>query len=348
MYDFFFLVSGENLTLPCAEIKAILASEGVKFHVLEERPQILRISADKESIEKVKLRSAMLKVCGLELYNCGADINAIISCANETDFARFISEKETFAVRIIRIEGSARQISRTYLEGRIGEIILKKVEGAKVDLTAPQKIFFGILASDRFIFGLKLADVKPKSFEERCPKRRLFTHATTMPPKLARCMVNLAQPRPGSLILDPFCGTGSILIEAGLIGCQVLGFDVKRYMVRGCGKNLTSFGIKPNGLCVSDARLIPLRNETVDCIVTDPPYGTASSTIGLTLREVLDRFFASASRVIRKGGRICLAAPKTINVKMIGEKSGFTLLESHLIHVHRRLTREIAVFQLTN
>ncbi len=47
-----------------------------------------------------------------------------------------------------------------------------------------------------------------------------------VPPKLARIMVNLAGCEPGSTIWDPFCGSGTILQEALLLGYKVIGSDI--------------------------------------------------------------------------------------------------------------------------
>jgi len=43
---------------------------------------------------------------------------------------------------------------------------------------------------------------------------------------------------------------------------------------------------------------------------------------------------------------VCVAAPKTLGLHEIGEKYGFRHVESHYVYVHRRLTREIAVFKI--
>jgi len=159
-------------------------------------------------------------------------------------------------------------------------------------------------------------------------------------------MVNLAQARGGDLVLDPFCGTGSFLLEASLIGCRVLGFDVLRSMVKGSSRNLKFYNASSEGLMVADTRSLPVRDGTVDCIVTDPPYGTSATTLGLGRREVFEGFLTIATKLVKKGRRICFAAPKTVHVKEIGERLGFKHVESHFIYIHRSLTREIVVFQL--
>lgn len=45
-------------------------------------------------------------------------------------------------------------------------------------------------------------------------------------PQLAKSLFNLAKIEPGSTILDPFCGSGTVLLEAALTGCRAVGFDV--------------------------------------------------------------------------------------------------------------------------
>ena len=164
-----------------------------------------------------------------------------------------------------------------------------------------------------------------------------------MPAKLSRCMVNLAKPKAGELVFDPFCGTGSILIEAALIGCTILGLDVQRRMMKGSLKNMEYFNIKPEGLIVSDARNPPITK--VDSVVTDPPYGRSATTLKLTTGEIVEGVLGSVQEVLKKGGRICMAAPKTLDIGCIGTTLRYKHLESHFVYVHRSLTREIAVFE---
>jgi tRNA (guanine10-N2)-dimethyltransferase len=214
-----------------------------------------------------------------------------------------------------------------------------------VNLSTPQKTFFGVLTDKQFIFGLKTAEIIPKPFSERRPRKRPVFHPTAMPSKLARAMVNLAQPRKGDLVLDPFCGTGGILVEAGLIGCRVLGFDAKPHMLRGGLKNILHYGIKPEGVAIADARYPPVAK--VDCIVTDPPYGRSASTLGASTRLIVEDFLSAVGDKISRGRRICMAAPKTIRIDDAGESAGFKHLESHFVYVHRSLTRQIVVFEKT-
>ena len=67
-----------------------------------------------------------------------------------------------------------------------------------------------------------------KRDQER-PKRDAFVGM--LPPKLAQMMINLAAPKLGARVLDPFCGTGVVLQEAALMGFKVYGTDLSDKMI---------------------------------------------------------------------------------------------------------------------
>ena len=61
-----------------------------------------------------------------------------------------------------------------------------------------------------------------------------------LPPKIARIMVNLATThQPKGLLIDPFCGTGTIPLEAMLLGYDVFASDLDSQAVVGTRQNLT-------------------------------------------------------------------------------------------------------------
>ncbi|MBN1785327.1 MAG: hypothetical protein JW815_06275 [Candidatus Bathyarchaeota archaeon] len=341
MAKHFFLLSGIHQTLPIAEVQAILEAEDYRYKILENLTQVLRLEVDPESIKAIQSRSAYTRVCCQEIFSCGANLSEIFDCIRSASLDNFIGE-ESFAVRVRRIMGVAPEIDRVDLERKLGEQIYEL--GKKVDLSNPGITFFGVLTDNKFIFGLKTAEIIPKPFSERRPRMRPFFHPTAMQAQLARVMVNLAQPKKGDLVLDPFCGAAGILVEAGLIGCRVLGFDAKPHMLRGGHKNLQHYGIE-HGVAVADARYPPVKEA--DCIVTDPPYGRSASTLGTSTRLIVEDFLPVVSDRIPKGRRICMAAPQTTKIAEVGEGAGFKHIESHFVFVHGTLTREIVVFEKT-
>ncbi len=343
MAKLFFLVSGEHETLPVSELKAILEAEGYAFKTVEKLDQTLRLETDLNCVEAIKHRAAFTRICGLELFSCKAKTNSIMKAISSINPKEVLKNGENFAVRIKHVKNYASKIDGMTLERKLGKFILKEATKTKVNLKNPDKTFIGVLTDEKLIFGVKLAEIPPKPFVERRPKKKPFFHPSAMSAKLSRCMVNLAKPNAGELVFDPFCGTGSMLIEAALMGFRVLGLDVQRRMIRGTLRNLTYFQIKPDGVVVADARLLPITK--VDCVATDPPYGRSATTMKRTTRQIVEEVLMVVYDMLGRRQRVCMAAPKTLNIGYIGTALGYKHLESHFVYVHRSLTREIAVFE---
>ena len=355
MPKLFFLLSGENESLPAAEVKAILEAEGYQYSNPEEFDQVLRLEAEVRSVQPVQVRSAYTRVCALELFVSNANLPDINKAASETDFKNVLKPGESFAVRINRIKNYADEALNTMvLEGKLGKQIIESTEDTTVSLKNPDKTILGIITDEKLILGLKLTDITSKTFSERRPRKKPFFHPSAMPSKMARCMVNLAHGKAEGLVLDPFCGTGTSLIEATYIGCRAVGVDAQRRMIMGTRKNLRFFNITAEGLVLADARQLPFFK--VDCVVTDPPYGRSSSTLKSTTKQLVQNVLASAYGLLGLGQRICIALPIRVNgegkteqmsseVSSLVKELGYRTIESHKVFVHRTLTREIMVYE---
>ncbi len=99
-----------------------------------------------------------------------------------------------------------------------------------------------------------------------------------LPPKLARIMVNLSKLPKGSIIWDPFCGSGTVLMEARLLGYKIAGSDVDANSVEETKENLNwlqeEFGT-PGGFRVfhKDIKSVSKDRIKYDAIVTEPHLG---------------------------------------------------------------------------
>ena len=340
----FFLVSGEHPDLPRAEVKAILEAESLPYTIVGSEYRLVTVESDLQALERVGARSLMVELCGRVVSEAAGARPAIGKILESADISDFVSEGESFAVRSVRLGGAQGELRREQLERDLGKMILKEGRGLKVDLRTPRRSFLAILSPGKVMLGL-VTNVREKgTIARRRPRKRPYFHPSTMPPKLARCMVNLARPRAGQILLDPFCGAGGHLIEAGLIGCHVVGADVKRKMIRGASRNLAYFGVRPEGLLLGDARCMPL--SRVDSIATDPPYGRGASTIGSTPSKLLSDFLGEAPKILSQGSLVCLATPKETGAVEIAGGAGFSVVESYDIYVHRSLTRQVLVLRL--
>ena len=342
----FFLLSGEHPTLPHAEARAILEAEGFYFKAIEELDQLLRLDCDPACSRKVILRASMTRACCLEIFSCPAEEEEILEKASDAPLHEYIKPGQSVRVRVKRVKSYGRELSISKLERDLGAIVLKAAEGLKVDLRKPDIDFLGVITEKRFFFGLKLSEAYKPGFSRRRPSRRPFFHPSAMMPKLARCMVNLARARPGELVLDPFCGTGSILIEAALIGCSALGLDISSRMTFGALLNARFVGVEIYGLSVADALKPPLKPNAVDRIITDPPYGRSASTTGLDVRDLYERFLYVLPELLPKRKTACLAAPSWLGLSEIASNAGLRPLEAFSVFVHSGLARELVVLQI--
>ncbi|PKN01880.1 MAG: site-specific DNA-methyltransferase [Elusimicrobia bacterium HGW-Elusimicrobia-1] len=82
--------------------------------------------------------------------------------------------------------------------------------------------------------------------------------------------------KPGDLVLDQMCGSGTTLIECKLLGRRAIGIDINPKMVRLARENLdfkSSARQAPVSVRLGDARhLSGIPDGSIDFIATHPPY----------------------------------------------------------------------------
>jgi len=105
-----------------------------------------------------------------------------------------------------------------------------------------------------------------------------------LPPKLAKIMLNISQTDFNQVILDPFCGSGTIIQEALLLGYKnFIGSDISERAFNDSRNNLDWLKVKYH-LDIAAVKILQLdatqlskkiATESVDCIVTEPYLGPA-------------------------------------------------------------------------
>jgi tRNA G10 N-methylase Trm11 len=150
-----------------------------------------------------------------------------------------------------------------------------------------------------------------------------------LPPKLAQIMLNLATgllrtgKNQSSTLLDPFCGSGTILQEALLAGYRVNGADIAGKMVACCLKNLSwlkttiKSDIKIPEIKISDATKATFI-QPIDLLVSEiylgPPLNYLPApdklnSIAQEINSLLSKFLINLAKQIKTGTPICLAIP---------------------------------------
>jgi tRNA (guanine10-N2)-dimethyltransferase len=335
-----FLLSGEHPELPKAEALAALQAEGATGRVLEEFDQVLVVETD--VADPVLLASRLGMSHEVWTHLCTARVEELLEAVGSTDVVDLLPHGKTFAVRVRRVKRSSPQVSREELSKEVADLIRREV-GFRVDLERPEREVGIVLTGEVGVVGIKLASTARRGMEERRPKRRRAFHPSTLAPSLARCMVNLARAPRGGTLLDPFCGVGGILIEAGLMGMRVVGVDLDPGMVEKARLNLEGYGIRGFRLEVGDA--CGWRGRKVDAVATDPPYGRQASTGRRKLEELYSGALGAMAEVLKRGRYLCLTSPSELEVGEMARGAGLEEKERYEQRVHRSLVRRIHVFR---
>jgi tRNA G10 N-methylase Trm11 len=178
---------------------------------------------------------------------------------------------------------------------------------------------------DRVVVARTIAVQPFEDFSHRDYGRpRRDARSGILPPKVARILVNLSGADTSSVLCDPFCGSGTILQEAALLGCtRVIGADISTKAVMETKENLAWLAAQHTqpmpavAVFQSDIRELGARipPESVDVIVTEPLLGPPLrggediSAIRRDLEELYERSFRVLFRILRSGSRVVFIFP---------------------------------------
>lgn len=334
-----FLLSGEHPTIPASEALASIEAEGFDYDEIENLDQVLTV---KTATDPVMLSERLGMSHWIGEHFCTFNFEELEDAIGSSDLIDFLPQSKSISVRVKRVKQYSPEIDTRELSEKIADIILEGA-GYEVDLENPDSEIILVLTEGRCILTLVQARIERTEFEERRPPERAATHPSTMQPNLARALVNLARtPRDGTF-LDPFCGVGGILLEAGLIGAKPMGVDINSDLLEGAEENLEETGIRDFDLREGDARELDV--EKVDAIATDPPYGRQASTGGSEVEEIYEETLPVLSRVLKQNRYLCISAPAGLELDEMVDGLPLEFKEKHYQRVHKSLERNIYVFR---
>jgi tRNA (guanine10-N2)-dimethyltransferase len=330
-----FRISGENSSLPKRELLALLEVYGEKSCIVKQLHEDVFLVEGRVDIREILGRAAFVKSAGQVVGFVDLNMQRIL---NFGDW--MFDSNQTFAVRFMssRTENTPGKDS---LVSFVGDYVRRKT-GCHVDLKNPEQVLH-VLPISKGEGLLLFSDIpeQRRRWVDRRPRSRRFFHPSAIFPKLARCLVNLTRLRRGETFLDPFCGTGSLLIEAGIIGLNAFGSDISRRMVYGSIANLKKFGIKHEEVFLSDIGAFPL--TSIDGIASDLPYGRCSRTFGRE-KSLIQGQFVDVVKQTLAPGRFAVVMNSSGNPPLSYGRE-LEVLSEDAIYVHRSLTRLVTVIK---
>jgi tRNA (guanine10-N2)-dimethyltransferase len=328
MKTFAFQLSGEHPTLPRSEVLSLLeiCSSGYQEAVFLDGCML--IEAQDVDLVSLEMRLAMTHSVIEVLGVCHAQLEAVGEAA----------EKMELPVKRYRFRCHSRQpsLKSDLVEKEVGRVLFKR--GLRADLKDPEMDLRAIITSGQAILGREVAHPDRRSFQQRRPHLKPFFHPGVLMPRMARALVNLSLAVPGERLLDPFAGTGGILVEACLMRIYGIGLDVQRRLVQGSRDNLTGLDCS---LLLGDAKRLPFLDASLEAAVLDTPYGRSALIRARSKEALLEESLAELHRVLKPGRRMVVIADGPVDPQV--EACGFRIMERHTDRVHRSLTRFIFV-----
>ncbi len=218
---------------------------------------------------------------------------------------------------------------QNYLKERFREEKLKatfKHLTGSIKLQDGETVFIpssNLIDEEYFVFGKKeisfgkiISTCDYVSLEKRDMEKPFRRESLAISPRLAKILINLSYVKNDEILLDPFCGVGTILSEALIRGIKVIGIDKDKNAVNGSIENLRWFKFNSQNYELINDDSSRAKISGANVIVTEPDLGETLKKIPprKIAEETLLRFENLIVRVINnfKGkvsGRVVFTSP---------------------------------------
>lgn len=314
-----FFLSGENIELAQEEILHLFYDSSV----LETEGQIAIVEINGEVEEKFDRLALTHEVWKL--------LGSVSTDEVETIFEELEIPQKKLCVRVLKAGFTEVEVDSALIERRLGEILWER--GARISVSSPEVIIKVYIGTQTHV-GVLVHSRNKKQFLERQPDLKPYFRPGVIVPKFARALINISEIERGEVLLDPMCGAGTILTEAGLMGIDFVGVEAYADIVEGCAVNLRHYRL-PINLLRGDVRTLPFKDETFHTIITDFPYLKSSRSFGgidTLYRQSLEEF----RRVLVSGRKAVIISNMDVDDQLL---SHFNIEKKFYQRVHGSLVR---------
>src|SRR5574338_57267 len=312
MPESFFLVSKEYPDLAVDEV-ITLSKMYDRFAKIKTISNLVIIQTT-TPWEKIARRATFVKTAGQLLRKMS---NVFF---DEKNYSLLFGAK-SFMCKAINL--SDKPVDVPEIERSLGSMV-STFCNAKVSLENPDVIIYLIFTENENFFGFSTRFEAPK----RPEKLTKFHHELDW--KLTRAMINLARINDDEIVCDPFCGTGSTLLEAQSMGIKAVGIDFDEKMCKISKENLKANKFDSNVFNESYDYMSEIK---FDGIVTDLPYGTASK-VSEPPKKLIKKFVSK----MPKKAKFAIMCKKGLD-----DDIKLNLTKKYEIYRHKSLTRMILV-----
>ena len=182
---------------------------------------------------------------------------------------------------------------------------------------------------------------------ERMPKYRPVVMPYTLKSDMARAAINLLDIKDkNSILLDPFCGIGGILLEGYDMGFKIFGNDISWNDLKYFKQNFEhyfpdSFTSGQVKRTLADSSTQFLKENSIDGIVSDIPYGKSCRRLG---DDLYNDFLRSAKVYLKPGAKLVIIYANFLEFKEIAKKY-FTEITEIDHYINKSMTRHILVLE---
>jgi len=209
-------------------------------------------------------------------------------------------------------------------EGRLNIALWPKTIARNSLLTPPNAEILAIFCEEKLYIARTRVVYDSMLQQYRDESRPFISAEISTSPKICRTLLNLAGARPGDTVLDPFCGTGTLLMEAAMLGMNCIGIDIDGDQVQGARSNLKwlakDMGEKLNyDIVKGDSReLTSIITKQVDAVAFEPILGPIYKKPPLreeaekTIKELTTLYrqvLTEISSILRPDGRVAMTIP---------------------------------------
>lgn len=232
-------ILGREKELSAAEIAAVLHVEPKKFTIVKNEPLLFCVAPiNTDAKELIKKLGGTIKIA----EEIAVDLSRPQLIKSIQDELRDKSGKITFGlsaygnVDTVELTRLGKEIKNNLKNDDLSVRFVpnreKTLSSATVDhnnlIKKGAEFIIYESSPQKFSLAKTLALQPYAEFSKRDYDRPGRDDVSGMlPPKLAMMMINLSEPNPDDVILDPFCGSGTIITEAMIMGYQnLIGSDI--------------------------------------------------------------------------------------------------------------------------